>query len=46
MLTRTSEYYRLRAEMLEKKNYEMNKRIILKLLRKAKKLEKFERLNT
>lgn len=42
MMNRTAAYYRLRAEMLEKRAYETNKRLIAKLMRKVRQLEKTE----
>jgi hypothetical protein len=42
-MLRTADYYRLRAELLEKKkNASENKRIIQKLMRKVRQLEKSE----
>jgi hypothetical protein len=42
-MLRTADYYRLRADLLEKrKNASENKRIIQKLMRKIRQLEKSE----
>lgn len=42
MVVRSASYYRLRAEMLEKRDYETNKRLIAKLMRKVRQIEKSE----
>ena len=39
MVVRSAAYYKLRAETLEKRDYETNKRIIAKLMRKVRQLE-------
>ena len=42
MVVRSASDYRLRAEMLTRRDYETNKRIIAKLMRKVRQLEKSE----
>lgn len=42
MVVRSASYYRLRAEKLEKRDYETNRRLIAKLRRRARQLEKNE----
>lgn len=39
MVIRSASYYRMRAEKLEKRDYEINKRLIAKLMRKVRQLE-------
>lgn len=41
-MNRTAAYYRMRAEMLEKRDSSINRRIIAKLMRKIRQLEKVE----
>lgn len=44
MVVRSASYYRMRAEKLEKRDYEANKRLIAKLMRKVRQLEKAENI--
>ena len=44
MVVRSASYYRMRAEKLEKRDYETNKRLIAKLMRKVRQLEKAENI--
>lgn len=41
-MVRTAAYYRMRAEMLEKRDPSTNRRIIAKLMRKVRQIEKSE----
>ena len=43
-MNRTAAYYRMRVEMLEKKDPSTNRRIIAKLMRKVRQLEKAENI--
>lgn len=41
-MIRTADYYRMRAEKLEKRESSINRRIIAKLMRKVRRLEEVE----
>lgn len=44
-MIRTADYYRMRAEKLEKRDPSTNRRLIAKLLRKVRQIEKSEKQN-
>lgn len=44
-MIRTADYYRMRAEKLEKRDPSTNRRLIEKLLRKVRQIEKSEEQN-
>jgi hypothetical protein len=44
IMNRTAAYYRMRAEMLEKRDPSTNRRIIAKIMRKVRQLEKAENI--